>query len=460
VSAGLASPADGGRVPLDKVRALQHTLYRAAKADPGRRFHALWDKVLRRDVLWRAWVAVRRNNGAPGIDRTTLAQVEEYGVDRLLDEVAGELKERRYRPLPARRVFIPKPGQPTEQRPLSIPAVRDRIVQAALKIVLEPVFEADFAPCSFGFRPKRAVHDALQVVVDEAWRGRRWVVETDIANCFSAIPHDRLMQAVQERVCDQSVLNLLRVMLRAGVMESGQVRREVTGTPQGGVISPLMCNVYLNQIDRVWSTREHGVLVRFADDAVVMCATREQAEAALSRLRSLLADLGLEPKEAKTRIVDLTEGGPGLDFLGFHHRWVRSRGLRGRRGYLFLARWPSDKAMQHARDRIRQLTMRSRLLLPVEAVMGDLNAFLRGWAGFFRYGHSTIRFDKIRSYALERLASFIRKRHRRSRGFGWMVVARLSANQGGLISLNGAVVAPRAFKPWREKPNAGGERRR
>jgi group II intron reverse transcriptase/maturase len=444
---------------VDKVRALQHTLYRAAKADPGRRFHTLWDKVLRRDVLWRAWVAVRANNGAPGIDRTTLAAVEEYGVARLLDEVADELEQGRYRPLPARRVFIPKPGT-SEQRPLSIPAVRDRIVQAAVKIVLEPVFEADFAPCSFGFRPRRAVHDGLQVVIDEAWRGRRWVVETDIADCFSAIPHEKLMQAVQERVCDQSVLKLLRAMLRAGVMESGLVRREVTGVPQGGVIAPLMCNVYLNQIDRVWSTREHGVLVRFADDVLVMCATRQQAEAALGRLRTLLADLGLSPKEAKTRIVHLTEGGEGVDFLGFHHRLVRSRGWRSKRGVTFLARWPSDKAMQHARDRIRQLTGRSRLLLNVETVVGDINVFLRGWAGFYRYGHSAIRFGKIRNYAVERLAIFIGKRHKRGRRFGLNVVAYRSPNQCGLISLNGIVVAPRANKPWREKPNAGGERRR
>jgi RNA-directed DNA polymerase len=454
-----ASPADGGRSPLDKVRALQHTLYRAAKADPGRRFHALWDKVLRRDVLWRAWVAVRANDGAPGIDRTTLAEVEEHGVARLLDELADELKEGRYRPLPARRVFIPKPGT-NEQRPLSIPAVRDRVVQAAAKIVLEPIFEADFLPCSFGFRPKRSAHDGLQVVIDEAWRGRRWVVETDIANCFSAIPHERLMRAVEERVCDQSMLTLLRAMLRAGVMQQGLVRREVAGTPQGGVVSPLLCNVYLHRIDRAWSTREHGVLIRFADDVVVMCASREQAEAALVRLRALLAELGLEPKQAKTRIVHLAEGSEGFDFLGFHHKWVRSRGVRGKRGVTFLARWPSDKAMQRARDRIRELTVRSRLLLSVETVVQDINVFLRGWAAFYRYGHSTIRFDKIRDYALERLAIFIGKRHKRGRGFGMSVVAYLSPNRCGLISLNGIVVAPRANKPWREKPNAGGERRR
>ena len=180
MSAGQASPAaSGSRVVRDPVRALQHALYRAAKADPGRRFHALYDKVSRSDVLWRAWVAVRRNNGAPGIDKVTLAAVGEYGVSRLLDELAAELKEGRYRPVPARRVYIPKPGVRDEQRPLSIPSVRDRIVQAAVKIVLEPVFEADFLPCSFGFRPKRSAHDALQVLVDECWQGRRWVVETD-----------------------------------------------------------------------------------------------------------------------------------------------------------------------------------------------------------------------------------------------------------------------------------------
>ena len=303
VSASPAASGSGRGVPADPVRALQHALYRAAKADPGRRFHALYDKVSRSDVLWRAWVAVRRNNGAPGIDKITLAQVEEYGVARLLGELASELREGRYRPLPARRVFIPKPGT-TGQRPLSIPPVRDRIVQAAVKIVLEPVFEADFLPCSFGFRPRRSAHDALQVLIDECWRGRRWVVETDIASCFSAISHEKLMQAVEERVCDRSVLKLLRVMLRAGAMEDGQVRRPVTGTPQGGVISPVMCNVYLHRLDRAWDEGD-GVLVRFTDDLVVMCWSRSQAEAALARLTDLLAGLGLEPKAARTRIVRL-----------------------------------------------------------------------------------------------------------------------------------------------------------
>jgi RNA-directed DNA polymerase len=269
-------PAMARTAEADKVRELQRTLYRAAKADPGRRFHALHDKVHRRDVLERAWELVRRNRGAAGIDQATIAQVEQHGVDRLLDELAADLRDGSYRPLPARRVFIPKPGS-RERRPLSIPAVRDRVVQAALKLAIEPVFEADFLPCSFGFRPARSAHDALQVLVDEAWRGRRWVVETDIANCFEAIPHDRLMAVLEERIVDRHVLKLLRSMLSAGVMTDGAVRRSDAGTPQGGVISPVLCNVYLHRLDRQWQTRGHGVLCRYADDLVVMCKTRSEA---------------------------------------------------------------------------------------------------------------------------------------------------------------------------------------
>jgi RNA-directed DNA polymerase len=431
----------------DKVQVLQRTLYRAAKADPGRRFHALYDKVHRRDVLERAWEQVRRNRGAAGIDRITLADVERYGVSRLLDELASDLKEETYRPLPARRVWIPKPGE-SDKRPLSIPAIRDRIVQAALKTVIEPVFEADFRPASFGFRPKKAVHDALQVLLDESFRGRRWVVETDIANCFGAIPHDRLVSAVEERVCDRKVLKLLRAMLRSGVMEDGAVRHAVTGTPQGGVVSPLLCNVYLNRLDRAWEAEGSGVLVRYADDLMVMCRSRAEAERALAGLTSLLADLGLEPKPAKTRIVHLVEGGEGFDFLGFHHRLVRARGRTGARRFVFLARWPSRQAAQHARDRLRELTDRSRLLVPVEEVVGSLNRFLRGWAGFFRIGNSARAFDKIRRHAFERLAIFVANLHRRSRRWGLRYV-RLSPNQLGLVNLNGLVVAPRPNHAWR-----------
>jgi group II intron reverse transcriptase/maturase len=430
----------------DKVRDLQRTLYRAAKADPERRFHALYDKVYRRDVLERAWELVRRNRGAAGIDRTTITDVERYGVDRLLDVLVADLRDGSYRPLAARRVFIPKPGS-KERRPLSIPAVRDRVVQAAARIVLEPIFEADFLPCSFGFRPRKAAHDALQVLVDEAWRGRRWVVETDIANCFEAIPHDGLMAAIEERIVDRKLLILMRGMLRAGVMEAGSIRRREAGTPQGGVISPLLANVYLHRLDRRWQTEGTGVPVRYADDLVVMCKNRRDAAHALRALTAILAGVGLEPKSAKTRIVQLAEGGEGLDFLGFHHRWVRSRDSRFRH-VCFLARWPSRRAMQRARDRVRELTARDRLRWPVEQIVGDLNRFLRGWAGYFRYGNSTVQFDQIIRHADSRLALLIAKRHQQPRRYGRQALAS-RPDRYGLISLNGTIVAPRPNRPWR-----------
>ena len=276
----------------DKVRELQRTLYRAAKADPKRRFHALYDKVLRRDVLERAWELVRANRGAAGIDRQTIADVEQYGIAELLDELAADLKDGSYRPLPARRVFIPKPGRPDEQRPLSIPAVRDRVVQSAVKLVIEPIFEADFLPCSFGFRPRRSAHDALQVLIDESWRGRRWIAESDIANCFEAIPHSGLMSAVEERIYDRRLLKLLRAMLRAGVLEAGAVRHGASGTPQGGVISPVLCNVYLHRLDREWQARGSGLLLRYADDRAPRTRKEELSRSSVRQMRCCARDEG------------------------------------------------------------------------------------------------------------------------------------------------------------------------
>lgn len=441
---------------IDKVQVLQRTLYRTAKADPGRRFHALYDKVYRRDVLERAWSQVRVNGGAPGIDGMSIADVEQAGVSGLLDELATELRAGVWRPLPARRVWIPKPGS-DEQRPLSIPSVRDRVVQAATKIVLEPVFEAGFLSCSFGFRPKRSAHDALQVLIDESWAGRRWVVETDIASCFEAIPHDKLMQTIEERVIDRQSLKLVRAMLSAGVMEHDTISSGDAGTPQGGVISPLLANIYLDRVDRAWAETGRGVLVRYADDLIVMCKTEQEANTALATLTTILADLGLTPKASKTRIVHLEVGGEGFDFLGFHHRWVQAKRARH---VQFLARWPSDKAMQNCRNRIRELTARRRLFLDVEEIVGDLNRVLRGWAAYFRYGNSAHRFGKIRSYALERVALVVARRHRRSRSYGRAVVMFQSPNQFGLINLDGTVAAPRPGRDWRAKPKAHGERRR
>ncbi len=298
-----------------------------------------------------------------------------------------------------------------------------------------------------GFRPNKAAHDALQVLIDESFRGRRWALETDIANCFEAIPHDRLMSVVEERICDRHILKLIRPLLRAGVMEEGAVRHAATGTPQGGVVSPLLANVYLHRLDRDWQARGVGVLCRYADDLVVMCRTRREAKTALAVLRAILSELGLAPREDKTRIVKLKVGGEGLDFLRFHHRLVRSR-LHGNQPVVFLARWPSRKAMQHARSRIRELTARRRLLLPVDQIVQEVSRYLRAWAGYFRYGNSAHWFDKVSSFALLRIALFVAKRHSRTRSYGWAMLYG-SPRWLELISLHGYVVAPRPNRPWR-----------
>jgi len=279
-------PAGANHTRQDNVRELQVKLYLAAKRSPGRRFHALWDRIHRRDVLQRAWQRVRENRGSAGVDRITIAQIEESGVDAFLDELEAELRQERYRPGPVRRVQIPKPGR-SETRPLGIPAVKDRVLQTAAKIVIEPIFEADFRDCSFGFRPKRSAHDAMEVIRREVMRGRRWVIDADIRGFFDALDQEILMRLVCERISDRRVLKVLRAWLRAGVIDGATLTHPETGTPQGGVISPLLANVYLHALDRAWQD-DHGrlgVLVRYADDLVILCRTKAQAEAAMTQLR-------------------------------------------------------------------------------------------------------------------------------------------------------------------------------
>jgi group II intron reverse transcriptase/maturase len=401
-------PPGANTAKQDRVRELQVKLYLAAKRSPDRRFHALWDRIHRRDVLQRAWQQVRENRGAAGVDRITIAQIEAGGVEAFLDELRVELRERRYRPGPARRVYIPKPGR-SERRPLGIPSIKDRVAQTAAKLVLEPIFEADFRGCSFGFRPKRSAHQALDQIKREVMRGRRWVIDADIRGFFDALDPKILEQLVCERISDRRVLKLLRSWLRAGVLEGETLLRPEVGSPQGSPISPLLANVYLNALDRAWEDRHGGlgVLVRYADDLLILCRTRAQAEAAMAQLRALLADLGLKLAEDKTRLLCVNEEGEGFDFLGFHHRMVRSFSKPGVR---FLARWPSARAMQAARQRIREITDRRLLRLPVPDVVANLNRFLTGWGGYFRRGNSTTQFHKLDRYAVERLGRFVGQR--------------------------------------------------
>jgi RNA-directed DNA polymerase len=277
----------------DKTHELQRKLYQAAKRSPTRRFHALYDRIYRRDFLQRAWNEVRANQGAPGVDGVSISDIEEQGVEGFLDNLERQLQDGSYRPFPVRRVTIPKRNG-GGRRHLGVPAVRDRVVQAATKAVLEPIFEADFLDCSYGFRPGRSAHQALDAIRTEVNRGRVWVVDADIANCFDSIRKEVLLDALRERISDRRVLRLIVGWLKAGVLAEGALLNPETGTPQGGVLSPLLANVVLHRLDRQWQAecRRLGVMVRYADDLVFLCPTKERAEAALAALEEILAALG------------------------------------------------------------------------------------------------------------------------------------------------------------------------
>jgi RNA-directed DNA polymerase len=397
---------------IDKVRQLQRRLWVAAKRSPERRFHALLDRIFRRDVLEEAWRRVKANRGAAGVDRETLVGVEQYGVERMLDALQHALRTGTYRPPPVLRRYIPKADG--RQRPLGIPTVRDRVAQMAATIVLEPIFEADFRVSSYGFRRKRSATQALETLRVHGARGGNHVLDADIRDYFGSIDQTKLLRLVALRISDRRVLKLLRHWLAAGVMEEGQRTPTITGTPQGGVISPLLSNIYLHVLDRVWEDRcaRLGTLVRYADDFVVMCDTKAAVDEARGRVSTVLARLGLELHPEKTRMVDLSRGREGFDFLGCHLRkrmsgpiWERTR----RRAY-YLHRWPSSRAMARVRARIRALTPRTRSHEDLRRVIADVNPVLRGWAQYFRTGNAAQKFVHIDRYVEDRLHALRRTR--------------------------------------------------
>ena len=410
----------------ENIRTLQRKLYRKAKQEPACRFHALYDKVYRADILSHAYRLVRANKGSAGIDGVTFEAIKEReGVTAFIAELEEALRNKTYKPDPVKRVMIPKSDG--SQRPLGIPTIRDRVAQMAVKLVIEPIFEADFCDTSYGFRPKKSAHDAVDDVAYALNAGHTEVIDADLSKYFDTIPHAKLMATVAERICDGAILHLIQLWLKAPVMEVDKdgTKRNIgggkgnrTGTPQGGVISPLLSNLYLHILDRIWERnnlqqRLGARIVRYADDIVILCR-RNKSDQVMTVLRQILERLELTLNETKTKSVNAYEG--KFDFLGFT-LWMG----RGRKtGNYYPHVQPSKRAEQKVKDRITELTKRGRTIMPLEWVVNEVNAMVRGWVGHFHYRNCSQTLNRVRNHLEQRLITHLRKRHKvrvRSSGY-------------------------------------------
>ena len=406
----------------EKLSLLRHKLNQKAKAEPKFRFYALYDRIYRQDVLWAAWEKVRANGGEAGLDGVSIEAIEKdaAGPQELVNTVHQELRTKTYKPKAVRRVYIDKPDG--SKRPLGIPTIRDRVVQTACLLILEPIFEADFENCSYGYRPERNAHQALEEIPSHLRAGYQAVYDADLKGYFDSIPHERLMACLRMRRADRAVLKLIKMWLTAPVVEQkrgggGEIKvtRNRQGTPQGGVVSPLLANVYLHWFDKVFHRPSgpahwaNAKLVRFADDFVVLA--RYQGERLHVWIESKLEDwMGLRINRDKTRVIDLKQQGKRLNFLGYMFRYDRD--LKGN-NYRYLNVTISEKALKRERQRLRELINVKRCFVPLPKLIEELNCHLRGWANYFSYGYPRKGFRKVNAYVRERLTQHVRRRSQR-----------------------------------------------
>ena len=416
----------------EKVRQLQNKLYLTAKKCSSRRFHALYDKVYRDDVLYEAWKRVKANKGSNGVDGITIEDIEAKGVKRYLTGLQSELKSGTYRPLPVRRVLIPKPDG--SQRPLGIPCVKDRIVQMATKIAIEPVFEADFNSCSYGFRPKRSAKQALEVVRKACNNKGYYVVDADIEKFFDNVNQDKLMTLIELRISDRRILKLIRQWLKSGILYGNILEISELGTSQGSVISPLLANIYLNTLDRLWEKYglTHGIVVRYADDTVIICKNKKSANHALTLLQYIMGKLDLKLHPVKTKIVCMWDGKEGFDFLGMHHRRMTTETRQGNR-FQETYQYPSRKAMKKMKTAIKSnVNSRSLLVASEEDLIKNLNPKIAGWKNYYTTKTSDKWMQALDWYIICTFTRWYNKKHQRRNHMSKVGLVRNTLYKNGL----------------------------